>query len=53
MVDQKDQGQKGGAEIEKKPRHCHVSDCGGTNHHSQNYPNKKKNIVLPSQSPIK
>ena len=45
---------KGGVEISKKPRHCHVRNCGGTDHDSRNCPNKKKNIgALPSQSPNK
>ena len=42
---------KGGVEIAKKPCHCHVPNCGGTDHDSRNCPNKKKNIgALPSQS---
>ncbi|KAL5074497.1 hypothetical protein RYX36_013481, partial [Vicia faba] len=44
---------KGEVEIAKKPRRCHVPNCGGTNHDSRKCPNKKKNIVLPSQSPNK
>lgn len=45
---------KGGVEVAKKPRRCHVPNCGGTNHDSRNCPNKKKIIeVLPSQSPNK
>lgn len=45
---------KGGVEVVKKPRYCHVPNCGGTNHDSRNCPNKKKKIeVLPSQSPNK
>lgn len=45
---------KGGVEVAKKPRRCHVPNCGGTNHDSRNCPNKKKNTeALPSQSPNK
>lgn len=45
---------KGGVEAAKKPRRCHVPDCGGTNHDSRNCPYKKRKMeVLPSQSPNK
>ncbi|WJX38899.1 hypothetical protein P8452_26515 [Trifolium repens] len=45
---------KGGVEVAKVLRYCHVPNCRGTDHDARNCPNKKKSIeVLPSQSPIK
>jgi hypothetical protein len=47
-------GPKGGVEVAKTLRYCHVPNCRGTDHDARNCPNKKKSIeVLPSQSPIK
>ncbi|WJX48341.1 hypothetical protein P8452_34920 [Trifolium repens] len=44
---------KGGVEVAKKPRRCHVPNCGEFNHDTRNCPNKKKNLELSSQSPNK
>ncbi|WJX68505.1 hypothetical protein P8452_52867 [Trifolium repens] len=45
---------KGGVEVAKALHYHHVPNCHGTDHDTQNCPNKNKSIeVLPSQSPIK
>ncbi|KAL5142148.1 Protein FAR1-RELATED SEQUENCE 11 [Glycine soja] len=45
---------KGGVEVAKNSGRCHIPNYDGTNHDSQNCPNKKKNVEnLSSQSSTK